>query len=216
MRLANRIVLATTNPDKFKEFSALFRTYPDLELIPADSVLRNPEKLGFVERHDTYVENSIAKARLANHGCHYPVLADDSGIEVSALGGRPGVKSFRYAQVKGRTLSRIEQNRANNELLLSELKGRTGDERKARFVTTLALCMEGILIHATGTLEGTIADAPRGDQGFGYDSIFIPTGSNRTLAEMTENEKNAISHRGKALQELMLQVKARGIVFVKP
>ena len=214
MRLANKIVLASTNPDKFKDFAGILRAYPDLELIPADTILRNPEKLGFVETFETYVENAGAKARLANHGCHYPALADDTGLEVNALQGQPGVKSFRYAKVPGRTLSRIEQNRANNELLLSELKGKT--DRQARFVTVVALSIEGLLIHATGTLEGSIADAPRGDQGFGYDSLFIPNGSQKTLAELSDAEKNALSHRSKALHELMAQCSARGIVFAKP
>ncbi len=88
--------------------------------------------------------------------------------------------------------------------------------RNARFVATLVLIIEGISVHATGILEGTIAEAPRGQMGFGYDPIFIPNGSNQTLGEIAESAKNAISHRAKALTELMNQVRARGIIFAKP
>jgi XTP/dITP diphosphohydrolase len=126
------------------------------------------------------------------------------------------VKSARFAKApSGAKLSRIEQDKANIELLLSELK-KSGGSREARFVTTLALLVEGILVHATGVLEGTIAEGPRGANGFGYDPIFVPKGSQKTLAEMTENEKNAISHRARAVQELLAQIKARGIVLAKP
>jgi XTP/dITP diphosphohydrolase len=214
MRLANRIVLASTNHDKLLEFRALFKAYPDVEIVSPEGLLRNPEKLGFAEIHDTYLENAIAKARLANQGSHYPCLADDTGLEVLALEGRPGVRSHRYAPMPSGSSSKIAQDEANRQLLLKELKGKT--ERTARFVTSLALVMEGICLHATGTLEGTIAEAPRGDNGFGYDPLFIPKGQQKTLAEMTDSEKNALSHRAKALQELFLEVRTRGIVFAKP
>jgi XTP/dITP diphosphohydrolase len=215
MRLANKIVLATLNPDKFSEFKAIFQAYPEIELIPAEMIVRNSAKLGMVENHATYLENAIAKARLANHGCHYPALGDDTGLEVDCLGGRPGVRSHRYAKVPAGSFSKIAQDQANRELLLEEMK-KAGGPRTARFKTTLALCIEGILVHATGTLEGSIADAPRGTHGFGYDSLFIPSGATQTLAEMTDTEKNQLSHRAKAAHELMTQVRARGIVFAKP
>lgn len=218
MRAVNKIVLASLNADKFREFQALLSRYPEIELIPADSVLRNAEKLPFVETHSTYLENAAAKARLANLGAHYPALADDTGLEVDALGGAPGVRTQRFAQPpKGSApLSRIEQDRANIELLLSSLKGHMEKPRTARFVTSLALVIEGILVHASGTLEGTIADHPRGTYGFGYDSIFVPKGQSRTLAEMGDDEKNALSHRARAIENLMLAIQARGIVFAKP
>jgi XTP/dITP diphosphohydrolase len=108
----------------------------------------------------------------------------------------------------------MTQDQANVELLLNEIRGAAN--RNARFVCTLVLLVEGIMIQATGTLEGTIADKPRGTHGFGYDPVFIPTGTNKTLAEMTADEKNAISHRAKAVHELMAQVKSHGIVFAKP
>ena len=209
MRTSNRIVLASTNREKFEEFTALLSTYPELQLIPAEELIRNAGNLKFAERHETYLENSIAKARQANGACHYPALADDSGLECEGLGGRPGVRSHRYASPR----PKMSQDQANVALLLEELKGKP---RAARFVCTLALVVEGISVTATGILEGEIADAPRGSNGFGYDPVFIPKGSNRTLAEMTSAEKNALSHRFRALQELMAQVKIHGITFVKP
>ena len=213
MRLSNKIVLASMNVHKFREFQALLAAYPDVELLPAEGLIRNPEKLGFAEIHDNYLENAAAKARLCHLASHFPALADDSGLEVDALEGKPGVRSQRYAAPK----AGMSRDEANVEKLLGELKARGGSAaRSARFTCTLALVIEGIMIHATGVLEGTITDSPRGAHGFGYDPVFIPKGSQKTLAEMTEMEKNAISHRAKALHELMAQVKARGIVFAKP
>ena len=215
MRLSNKIVLASTNTDKLREFKSLFTAYPGIEVVSATGHIRNADKLGFAEKFDTYLENASAKARLANMGSHYPTLADDSGLEVDALGGKPGARSRRYAQIPGYP-SRTEQDRANIELLLSEMKKSGNASRNARFVATLVLIIEGISVHATGILEGTIAEAPRGQMGFGYDPIFIPNGSNQTLGEIAESAKNAISHRAKALTELMNQVRARGIIFAKP
>jgi XTP/dITP diphosphohydrolase len=210
MRLSNQIVLATLNRDKFEEFRTLFSAYPDVDLFMAEHFLRNPSKLGLVENHNTYVENAVAKARLANQGTHYPSLADDSGLEVDGLEGKPGVRSHRYAVAKAGQ----SQDQANIDKLLSELG--QGKSRSARFVCTLALVIEGLMIDATGVLEGTITDSPRGTNGFGYDPVFIPKGSSRTFAEMTDAEKNMISHRAKALHELMAKVKNHGIVFAKP
>ena len=210
MRLSNKILLATLNRDKFEEFRTLFSAYPDIEIAMAGEYLRNPEKLALVETHDTYLENALAKARLANQGAHYPALADDSGLEVDALGGKPGVRSHRYASFQ----AGLSQDQANIQKLLTELAGKPS--RIARFVCTVALLIEGIMIHATGILEGSITDTPRGTNGFGYDPVFIPKGSSRTFAEMTDAEKNMISHRAKALHELMAKIKNHGIVFAKP
>jgi XTP/dITP diphosphohydrolase len=212
MRVCNQIVLASLNPHKFLEFRSLLTQQPELELLSIEGLIRNATKLDDVENHDTYLENAMAKARLANRGCHYPCLGDDSGLEVAALQGRPGVRTRRYAIAKAGQ----SQDQANIEKLLSELQGKPNAERQARFVATLALVIEGISISATGVLEGTIADAPRGTHGFGYDPIFIPKGSNLTLAEMSAGEKNSISHRGRALTELLLVARAKGIQFAKP
>jgi XTP/dITP diphosphohydrolase len=212
MRVVNKIVLATLNPHKFLEFRSLLAQYPQVELLSIEGLIRNARKIDSVETHDNYVENALAKARLANKGCHFPCLADDSGLEVSALGGRPGVRTRRYSTAKAGQ----SQDVANIEKLLGELQGKPESERQARFVATLALAIEGISFHATGILEGTIAQCPRGANGFGYDPIFIPKGQNRTLAEMTDAEKNSISHRALALQELMSLARARDIQFARP
>jgi XTP/dITP diphosphohydrolase len=213
MRLVHKIVLATLNLDKFQEFKELFAAYPDVELVPAGELIRNPGGLKFVETHQTYLENAAAKARLCNTASHYPALGDDSGLEVLVLDGKPGVRSHRYATPR----AGVSQDQANIDLLLKEVSGKSpGKPIQARFVSTLAIVMEGIMLHTTGTLDGTIVDRPRGTLGFGYDSIFVPTDSDKTLAEMTAAEKNRISHRAKALHELMALVKNNGIVFAKP
>jgi len=210
MRTAHTLVLASTNRHKFEEMSLLFKRYPEVSLEPVNEYIRNSEKLGMVETSDQYAENAIAKARLANHGCHYPSIADDSGIEVEALDGRPGVRSHRYAiPKKGET-----QDQANNEKLLGELKGQSN--RNARFVCHIALAMEGTLVHVVGTLEGTIAETPRGPAGFGYDPLFIPKGYTQTLAEIGVEQKNKISHRALAVAQLMEEIKKQEIVLAKP
>jgi XTP/dITP diphosphohydrolase len=212
MRVCNQIVLASLNPHKFLEFRSLLAQHPEFELLSIEGLIRNADKLDLVETHDNYLDNATAKARLANRGCHYPCLGDDSGLEVEALGGRPGVKTRRYAAAKpGQS-----QDQANIEKLLSELQGKSAAERQARFVATLSLVIEGVSISATGVLEGTIADSPRGTHGFGYDPIFIPKGSSLTLAEMSTQDKNGISHRARALGELLMIAKAKGIQFSKP
>jgi XTP/dITP diphosphohydrolase len=210
MRLSNRLVLASLNRHKFEEFKSILSAYPEIELIQAERLLRNPEGLKYAEHYNTYLENAVAKARLVNLGTHYPSLADDSGLEVLALEGKPGVKSHRYAPAK----QGFTQDEANNERLLTELRGK--GQREARFTCTVALVIEGILLHATATLDGSIADSPRGEHGFGYDPLFIPRGADRTLAQMSAAEKNQISHRAKAIHDLISQIKRHGIAFAKP
>jgi XTP/dITP diphosphohydrolase len=216
VRLVNKIVFASNNVDKFEEIKGILSAYPAVELAFAPEIIRNADKIGSAEVYNTYLENAIAKARLVNHGSHYPSLADDTGLEVDSLNGRPGVHSFRFAKMGPYAVSKEEQNRANLELLLSEMKKSPGAPRTARFVSVVTLCIEGILIHAQGTLEGAIADAPRGNMGFGYDCLFVPQGSNKTLAETTIQEKNSISHRAKALHALMEQLGPKGIILAKP
>jgi XTP/dITP diphosphohydrolase len=211
MRLSPTLVLASTNRHKLEEFQALFFSYPNVEIRSAADFIRNPEGLQFAERHDTYAENAVAKARLVNQACHYPSLADDSGLEVEGLGGRPGVRSHRYASPR----AGLTQDQANQEYLLKELAS-PETSRVARFVCHLALVVEGVLLQSTGVLDGTILAEARGRHGFGYDPLFLPRGSSKTLAEMTAGEKNSISHRARALADLMGQVKRLGIVLAKP
>lgn len=209
MRLSEQLVIATANQNKFAEFEALFSAYPEIHPIPAGGIIRNLAKLGTVENHETYLENAVAKARLANQACHYPILADDSGLEAEALGGKPGVRSHRYATARPNQT----QDEANIELLLKEV---ANGSKHARFVCALVLLIEGVLLHATGVLEGTLITTPRGRNGFGYDPIFIPKGSTKTLAEMTDGEKNSVSHRATALHKLMSNLKSHGMILAKP
>ena len=212
MRTADILVLASTNRHKFEEFSSLLKAWPGIELHPLQDHIRNPEKLSLVETSDHYYDNAIAKARTCNHGCHYPSLADDSGLEVDFLGGKPGVRSHRFAIPKaGET-----QDVANVKKLLEALKGVPAEQRGARFVCHLALVMEGKLVHVVGTLEGSIATEPSGSDGFGYDPVFIPKGQTKTLAELGTEVKNKISHRAQAVSHLMEQLKLQEVVLAKP
>ena len=209
MRITSSIVLATLNRHKFQEFEALFTSYPDIRLVRLTDLVANANKLAFGEDYDTYLENALAKARLANFATHFPSLGDDSGLEVLAFDGKPGVRSARFAPPRAGK----SQDQANTEYLLEQLPKNA--PMTARFVCTLALIVEGISVHATGILDGELIRTPRGGQGFGYDPIFVPKGHQKTLAEMVESEKNAISHRAKAVQELMEQVKRHSIVLAK-
>lgn len=214
MRLSNTLVLATNNLHKIEEFKSLFQLYgkADLNLVSASHILRNSEKLAEVEDGTTYFENASAKARIANQGCHYPCLADDSGLEVDALPGELGVRSARYAIAKAGQ----SQDQANVTKLLESLRGRPFEARKARFVCTLALSLEGAMLYANGSLSGHIAEAPAGQGGFGYDPVFIPDGFQKTLAELGETKKNEISHRSLAVKDLFEQISLRGLFFAKP
>jgi XTP/dITP diphosphohydrolase len=212
MRQAQTLVLASTNRHKFEEMVSLFKLYPGIEIVPADARIRNADKLALVETSDHYYDNAMAKARAANLACHYPSLADDSGLEVDALQGRPGAKSHRYATpIKGKS-----QDQANIDKMLEELKSVPAEKRAARFVCHLALVIEGVSLHAVGTLEGTIATEPKGHRGFGYDPIFIPKGYTQTLAELGPEKKNEISHRALAIRSLMESIQAQDIVLARP
>jgi XTP/dITP diphosphohydrolase len=212
MRNSNILVLASTNRHKFEEMTALLKNHPEITLAPVSEFIRNAEKLSLVETSDHYYDNAMAKARACNLGCHYPSLADDSGLEVDALNGRPGVRSHRFAIPKnGQT-----QDQANNIKLLDEMKNVPASKRTARFVAHLALVMEGTLVHAVGTLEGTIATEVAGEDGFGYDPVFIPKGYDKTLALLGEDVKNKISHRALAVHCLLEELHEREIVLTKP
>ena len=212
MRAVHDVLLATTNLGKKEEFQTLFRPYGEFNILLASEMIRNADKIALVETKSTYMENAVAKARVANQGSHYPCLADDSGLEVQALEGAPGVHSHRYAIARAGQ----SQDDANIEKLLTALKAVPAEKRTARFVCSLALIVEGILITTTGTLEGEIIDTPRGTGGFGYDPIFVPADQQKTLAEMSLQEKNFISHRAVALKNLFEQINQKGIIFVKP
>ena len=184
-----RIVLATANPDKATELAALLE---DFEVLPRPTDLADVE-----ETADTLEGNARLKAAAVMEATGELAVADDTGLEVDALGGRPGVWAARYAG-PGATYA------DNVAKLLAELEGVPTPARAARFRTVaVALFDDGREIVADGVVEGTIAHVPRGVGGFGYDSVFVPDGGDgRTFAEMTPDEKAAVSHRGRALRAL--------------
>ena len=190
------IVLASRNRGKIAEVEAILRTHlPAVKLLSLDDI-------GFVgdieENGETYEENALIKARAAAEACgyRYAGLADDSGLSVDALGGAPGVYSARYAGEHG-------DDAANNALLVRNLAGIPPAERTARFVCTLALVLpDGRTFTLRGETVGRIIDTPRGSGGFGYDPYFYDEPYGKTFAELTAAEKNAISHRGKAVEQL--------------
>ena len=185
-----RIVLASGNAHKAVE---LARVLPGWDVQTFGGEL--PEETG-----DTFVANALLKARhvFAATGGGDWVLADDSGIEAAALGGIPGVRSARYAGEDATD----EQNLAK---LLAALAGQ--DDRRVRYVAELvAIAPGGAELHARGELTGTLAEAPRGSGGFGYDPAFVPDGETRTVAEMAPEEKDAMSHRARAAAALRPQL----------
>jgi XTP/dITP diphosphohydrolase len=184
------LLLGTRNPGKFKEITTILG-----DAGWSLCSLREFEHVATAEENgNTYSENAIAKAQFYATATGLWALADDSGLEVDALAGAPGVFSARYA---GEDASDADRR----ELLLSEL-ARTGDEeRRARFVCAVAVAdADGVVLNVSeGTCEGWITFAPRGEGGFGYDPLFVPDGYDQTFAELSEDVKNIISHRARAL-----------------
>jgi len=185
-----RVVLATHNPHKVEEFRTIVAAArPDVEVIGYDG----PEP---VEDGITFAENALIKARALAAATGLPAVADDSGLAVDVLGGAPGVFSARWAGRHG-------DDRANLELLLAQLADVPAEHRAARFVCAAALVTpQGDEHVETGTMPGRLLTAPRGSGGFGYDPILQPDGEERSAAELSAEEKNAISHRGEAFRAL--------------
>ena len=190
------LVIATHNKGKFQEFSSL--------LAPAQLRLLSLDDLGIAdapaETGTSFAENARIKAVGYSRQTEYPVLADDSGLEVAALGGRPGVRSARYGGPGASDQDRIHQ-------LLLELAP-LPEQRQARFICALALARRGALITETeGECRGEIALEARGANGFGYDPVFLFPESGRTYAELEPAEKNLVSHRARAVAALLQQIK---------
>jgi XTP/dITP diphosphohydrolase len=184
-----KLVLASRNAHKLRELGALFAPH---ELVPLPDDVELPPETG-----ETFEENARAKAEAAARATNAPAVADDSGIEAAALGGGPGVRSARFA---GEHAS-DEENLAK---LLEEVPS-DGDRRVA-YVCALAFAAPGVATHVVeGRCEGTLAEEPRGDGGFGYDPAFVPDDypDGRTMAELSPSEKDAISHRGRAARALL-------------
>jgi len=190
------VVLATSNEGKLVELRSLFGDLP-VHLLGLSAVLG--DRPAVVETGTTLEENAILKARAASAATGLYALADDSGLEVEALGGRPGVRSARFAHERA-------TDAENNAALLRELEEIDDASRRARFRCVLALVSPWDPVNvelAEGTCEGLIARAPRGSGGFGYDPLFIvPELGGRAMAEMSEREKNEVSHRARAARSM--------------
>ena len=191
-----RIVLATRNAHKVDELQAILgdlRSDLDLEIVGMGEF---PDLPDVVETGVTFAENATLKAVAVAEATGLPALADDSGLAVDVLGGAPGVFSARWAGTHG-------QDRANLELLLAQLRDVPDGHRAAAFVCAAVLALpDGTVRVREGRMPGTLAREPRGDNGFGYDPILVPDGDSRTAAELGPEDKNAISHRGKAFRAL--------------
>lgn len=193
--VAAKLLLASSNPGKLAEFRALAKDSAfsvELDLFPRFDLLS-----AFEESAPTFAENSLGKALY--YSCHTSevVLADDSGLVVPGLGGRPGVQSARYAGPEATSAQRMEK-------LLGELKGKLGDERAASFVCALSVVQQNrALAVITARADGEILETQRGAGGFGYDPIFCFPLLRKTFAELSAEEKNQHSHRGKAFRRLL-------------
>ena len=191
------LVMATRNAGKVRELAELLRDL-DVRLLSLNDFPELPE---IPETGATFADNALAKAQTVAGLTGLPALADDSGLEVEALGGRPGVFSARYAQ--DRTGKATPTDEQNWQKLLDELRDVPPEKRQARFVCEIALAWpQGRLITTRGELTGAIALKPRGTRGFGYDPVFWLSDYQATVAELDPAVKNRISHRGRALQEL--------------
>lgn len=195
--MRSKLILASANSGKLRELAEM--------LAPLGYDLVSQTALGITsaeETGSTFEQNALLKARHAALQARAPALADDSGIEVAALGGRPGVYSARYAGADA-------SDRQNLDKLLQELQRTPADMRGARYRCVIAFVRhadDSEPLIAEGTWEGRILEAPRGSGGFGYDPIFQPEGCELSAAELDPRAKNRVSHRGKALQELLAQL----------
>jgi XTP/dITP diphosphohydrolase len=192
------ILVATTNPGKVRELRALLGDqveWKSLTDFPGIGEVR--------ENGATFAENARKKALGYAQAAGLWTLGDDSGLVVDALGGAPGVNSARFSGERAKGADRKVVDRKNMEKLLSLLQGVPKDKRTARFVCCLCLASpEKVLLETRGTLEGIIAEEPAGTGGFGYDPVFLVPQLGQTVAELGEDEKNAISHRGNAMRQL--------------
>ena len=184
-----KIVFATNNAHKLSEVSAVLGNNFELVTLREVGITEDIPETGA-----TLDENASIKARYVYERTGLNCFADDTGLEVEALGGAPGVHSARYA-TDGHDFA------ANNRKLLRELEGKVN--RKARFRTVISLIVDGIERQVEGIVEGEITTSESGAEGFGYDPLFMPEGYDRTFAEMSAEEKNAISHRGRAVAKLV-------------
>ena len=194
----HRIVLASSNPGKLREFNALFADSGCEVVTQASLGIDDVEETGL-----TFVENALLKARHAARVSGLPALADDSGLCVEALNGAPGLYSARYAGGHG-------DSAANNAKLLQTLDGMPPDQRRAFFMCALVLlrhAADPTPLIVEGRWHGRVLEAPRGPGGFGYDPLFLPDGQTQSAAELDPSLKNRLSHRGQAMAKLQSRLK---------
>ena len=204
--MMKRLVLASGNPGKLREFRQMlapvgFEVVPQAELAISEAD----------EPHATFVENALAKARHAAAASRLPAFADDSGICVAALGGAPGVQSARYAGplAGGSAGGRDDQDARNNEKLIKALAASA--DRRAHYYCVIVLVRHAAdpePLIAEGRWHGEVIAEPRGINGFGYDPYFLLPELNRTAAELSPEQKNSMSHRGRALAQMVSQLRA--------
>lgn len=215
MRQINQLVIASGNRGKWEEFQALGKEF-DIKVVPLRDWVRNADFLATVEKTSpgtSYLDNARHKCMAAFQAAKVPTFADDSGLEVLGLEGKPGILSARWVEPKAGQ----SRDAAAREKILSQLKGKGEKDREARFRCALVFMVEGIMLSAEGVCEGKIATAERGGHGFGYDPIFIPkAGDGRTIAEMSLAEKNQFSHRALAFRELIKKIQDEQIQLVRP
>ena len=193
MAFPERLAIASRNAHKLREIGRICADWPVEWLTVENHEGPWPD---VEETGSTYLDNAHLKARAGAAALEEPALADDSGIEVDALGGRPGPRSARFA---GEDATDVQ----NLEALLRALKGVPGPGRTARYRCVAVLAFpDGRELHAEGICEGILVPKPRGARGFGYDPIFVPGGWDRTMAELSDREKDRISHRGRAFRAL--------------
>lgn len=195
MSFPETLAIASRNRGKIREILDICADWPVRWRTADDDPGAQPWPEA-AETGSTYLENALLKAHAVARGLGIPALADDSGIEVDALGGAPGTRSARYAG-QGAT------DELNLSTLIRALAGVPAAGRTARYRAVAVVAWpDGREVHAEGTCEGTLERRPRGSGGFGYDPVFVPEGWDRTMAELDPGEKNRISHRGRALRAL--------------
>ncbi|MEQ1857826.1 MAG: non-canonical purine NTP pyrophosphatase [Longimicrobiales bacterium] len=204
-----KLLVATRSAHKVGEIREILAGVPDLELLDLDQAgVAKTAAEDDLEPYDTFEENAISKARYYHGLTGLATVADDSGLEVDALGGAPGVLSKRFAPGDG--LEGLERDLANNRFLVSKLKSVPPERRGARYVCVAALVEAGRAPSLyRGEASGRIADEPRGQGGFGYDPHVVDPVSGKSYAELSAEEKNGRSHRGRAFAALGAALRAR-------
>lgn len=189
-----KILIATKNKGKVEDFKAIF----DQDQIEVVSLLDLDASIDDIEETgETFSENAILKAEGIAEKLNMPVLADDSGLAIDYLAGRPGVYSARYAGIN-------KDDQSNNEKVMRELEGVPMSERTATFICALAFAVPGEeTVVKFGKCSGVIVEEPAGENGFGYDPLFMADGFDRTMAQLSADEKSRISHRGRAIEALV-------------